>query len=65
MARRQQPAGRVGEDHRSHEPLREPAHCLAGTRLKRTTAGPDERPPSPLEQLGSAVELPGIGGQTP
>ena len=57
MARRQEPACRVGEDHRSHEPLRKPAHGLAGTRLKRAATGPDERPPSPLEQLGSAVEL--------
>ena len=61
VARRQQPAGGVGEDHRSHEPLGEPRHGLAGARLKRAAAGPDERPPSPLEQLGRPRELARVG----
>ena len=61
MARRQQPAGGVGEDHRRHEPLREPRDGLTRARLKRAPTSPDERPPSPLEQLGARVELARIG----
>ena len=63
VARRQQPAGGVGEDHRSHEPLREPRDGLTRVRLKRAPTSPDKRPPSPLEQLGATRELARVGLQ--
>ena len=58
MPGREQPACRVGEDHRGHEALGQGRERLAGSGLQGAASGPDQRPARALDQLGRASEAP-------
>jgi hypothetical protein len=61
VAGREEPLRGEREDDRRDEPLGEPPDRLAGARLKRAAARPDERPPRPVQEGERAVELTGVG----